>query len=73
MDMRDKRLINRMAPAAQEEYLKTLHKEIENADGKFDELTVEHEPIALVQKIAARHRSVPVAAMSHDPDDTDED
>lgn len=73
MDMTDTRLINRLDLAAQDEHLKTLHEQIEDADGKYEEITIEHEPIALLQRIATRHRNVPDTALSHDSDETDED
>ena len=51
MDELDKRLIEKLNVADQEKYFKEHKKHIPDASGKFDEVSVEHDPINLLNKL----------------------
>jgi hypothetical protein len=54
MEIKDKRLVDRMDTGEQKRYLQGISKQIPDASDKFDELEIQHEPIQLLQKLKDR-------------------
>ena len=58
MEIKDKRLLDKMNVVEREKYLKDIYKSIPDADDKYDELEVTHEEINLLQKIKNKNISL---------------
>ena len=54
MKLEDKRLIDQMPPAEKQKYLQEQDNLIPDADGKFEECQITHEPINLLGKLAKK-------------------
>jgi hypothetical protein len=54
LEIKDKRLVNRMDMVQQQKYLEKIGKVVPDASDKFEELEVTHEPIGLLNKIKSR-------------------
>ena len=51
MDVKDKRLVERMNIVEQEKYNKGALKQIPDATDKYEVIEIEHEPINLLKKL----------------------
>ena len=57
MEIKDKRLLDRMDLQQQQKYNEKIVKLATNAADKFEDLEINHEPINLLKKIRARKKS----------------
>lgn len=73
MDLKDKRLVERMDTTEQEKYYHEISKHIPDAGDKYEEIEIEHEPINLLAKLKDKSGEKPEAPFSLEPSDqTDE-
>ena len=56
MEIKDKRLLDRMDLQHQKKYNEKISKLVPNAADKFEDLEIIHEPINLLEKIKSRKK-----------------
>jgi len=71
MELKDKRLLNLVDTENQNKYLEGVNSSVPDADKKYEEIEVIHEPINLLHKIKTRQAEK--SASVYDPSEqTDE-
>ncbi len=71
IEQHDKRLIERLNEAKQQEYLDSV--KIVDASDKYEEDSVDHTPINLLEKISQKKSTIPLNTTSHELNDYDEE
>ena len=71
MEMKDKRLVEKLDDVNLDNYLKDISKTIPDASDKYDTIEIEHEPIQLLDKI--RTKKIEPAAPEDIPEQPEED
>lgn len=73
MEIKDKRLLKREAVIDQEKYIKQLKNILPDAEKKYDEFEIDHEPIELLKKLRKKKgdsNKLSIAADSSDNNPT---
>ena len=71
MEIKDKRLVNKLTKHEQAAYEEDIATDMPDAENLFEEITIDHEPIELLERITSKKNIEKQVSLNPEPTDND--